>query len=839
MVFMFSMAMIFLSVRDKSKATLHLGIAFLWMTLFFGGYFIAAFFYLPAAVYHRFITIFSVLCVCLHLTQVWFYFPEDGNVKARRAFFYIQYLIAFVVIIVFAVKTMHAQRVYLFDGHYWDFDADAISGIIALVILLFILVFLGTGIWRTIVTKTRERWTVFFISITISFATIFPAVLNTLSRDGMIGRETYLISQLLSTIVGFFFAGIIYINATTDRTNFMTKILGISLATILIVFQNLSWFSLQDLDNSYDSLCRKDLTIILDSHMDFPNLEYLAEYSTDGNDFKILKARNQSLGGIRFDELKSEFKNTRVFEQIRSLPAKDFKTQLKNLLNECDQYFAGYKNTILSFIETRKLSTLNPAGDVLARITQMNRSILYTYNKLKAMPDHDFRAGMEKFFSGPSSDMKGFQIAILGYASKNVLQGAELKNEVLKFLAPFNQAGTRIYRKSSAGDHYISFMQAELEQKVIFEAGFSYLSYKQYIHPTSTKFIYLLGAILLVIFIGFQFFFLGAFVRPLESLLKGMFKVSEGNLRVSISVSVEDELGFITHNFNWMVDNLRVSNEKLSDYSQNLEFKVSERTAELNEANDKLKKAMDSLWGEMELAKKIQTALLPDNPSIRGYDISAQMSPADEVGGDYYDVINVAGRDWVVIGDVSGHGVPAGLIMMMVQTAIQVVLVQHGDLNPSELLIIVNKTITQNIKKLGEDKYMTITVISCIAEGTFHFSGLHQDIMIYRAESGSVDLRETSGMWIGVMEDINGMIADESFSLDVGDAMILYSDGITEATKEVAQDTVEEFGSERLKNVFEEAAKGSAEEIRNAVFREMKNFTAHDDITIVVLKRRS
>ena len=106
---------------------------------------------------------------------------------------------------------------------------------------------------------------------------------------------------------------------------------------------------------------------------------------------------------------------------------------------------------------------------------------------------------------------------------------------------------------------------------------------------------------------------------------------------------------------------------RLAMLKDNLEHLVEERTAELV-------KAMSALWGEMELAKKIQTVLLPRAPAISGLEIAAYMRPADEVGGDYYDVINAQGIDWLVIGDVSGHGVPAGLIMMMVQTAIHTVL---------------------------------------------------------------------------------------------------------------------------------------------------------------------
>jgi serine phosphatase RsbU (regulator of sigma subunit) len=256
---------------------------------------------------------------------------------------------------------------------------------------------------------------------------------------------------------------------------------------------------------------------------------------------------------------------------------------------------------------------------------------------------------------------------------------------------------------------------------------------------------------------------------------------------------------------------------------------------QLNVSNRKLQEAMDSLWGEMELAKKIQTVLLPKRPAMSGFDIAAQMIPADEVGGDYYDIINVADRDWIVIGDVSGHGVPAGLVMMMVQTAIHVTLTREPELPPSELLVHINKTIHFNIKQLGEDKYMTITVLAAHKDGTFHFSGLHQDIMIYRAKTDQVELAETNGMWIGIWEDIHGMVADNMLKVEKEDAVLLYTDGITEAIGENG----EMFSSEKLAEVFKGCARSKPEEIKNNILGALQKYKRMDDVSLVVMKRHS
>jgi hypothetical protein len=112
------------------------------------------------------------------------------------------------------------------------------------------------------------------------------------------------------------------------------------------------------------------------------------------------------------------------------------------------------------------------------------------------------------------------------------------------------------------------------------------------------------------------------------------------------------------------------------------------------------------LWGEMELAKRIQTALLPSDEEIYSigsremgrYYVAAKMLPAEEVGGDYYDVIeNQAGEGWIAIGDVTGHGVESGLIMMMTQTSIYSLVNNTSGNNPSTILSAVNGIIKKNI----------------------------------------------------------------------------------------------------------------------------------------------
>lgn len=299
-----------------------------------------------------------------------------------------------------------------------------------------------------------------------------------------------------------------------------------------------------------------------------------------------------------------------------------------------------------------------------------------------------------------------------------------------------------------------------------------------------------------------------------------------------------------------LADRISAMRKEMEGLTRTMDDKVNERTEELLSLNDEMAamnqaliNARDEIWGEMELAKKIQTVLLPVNPVVRGYEISTYMKPAQEVGGDYYDIINIRDSDWIVIGDVSGHGVPAGLIMMMAQTAIHSVLELRPDASPSELLVHVNSVISENIKKIGGDKYMTITVMACIRDGRFYYSGLHQDIMIYRLRSGSVEVCETDGMWLGIYSNIQGMVSDSTLTLGVGDTLLLFTDGITEAIKadSPAGPSPSEqnmFGQNRLRDIFLRLGDRSTEEIKAGILKELSSYSTYDDVTMMILTRR-
>lgn len=254
------------------------------------------------------------------------------------------------------------------------------------------------------------------------------------------------------------------------------------------------------------------------------------------------------------------------------------------------------------------------------------------------------------------------------------------------------------------------------------------------------------------------------------------------------------------------------------------------------ELRTQLKKARDALWGEMEIAKHIQTALLPKIHDVGGYRIAATMQPADEVGGDYYDVIETGhGEAWVCIGDVSGHGVESGLIMMMTQTSILTTVSRAPDRKPSDVLADVNVVLKKNISRLGADRYVTCLAIR-LANDRITFGGKHQDLFIYRARTGTIERIVTDGVWLGVVDDIRGMQGDDERPIEEDDVLLLYTDGVTEAMN--AERKL--FGEERLMQALARTARLGVEEIVSAILSDVRSFThkQKDDVTLVAIKRR-
>jgi hypothetical protein len=248
-----------------------------------------------------------------------------------------------------------------------------------------------------------------------------------------------------------------------------------------------------------------------------------------------------------------------------------------------------------------------------------------------------------------------------------------------------------------------------------------------------------------------------------------------------------------------------------------------------------LRGARDALVGEMAIAQEIQSLLLPPKDvTLAGHTISGQMLPADEVGGDYYDVVDTGGRRFFAIGDVSGHGVTSGLTMMMARSCLVGALAAERDMPLDELYRALNFGLRRNLERMPVPLHMTFVLIEDLGGGRYRAVGSHLPMLVWRKSSATVEEIEVPGVWLGVVDEIPPEAAPSiEMQLAVGDQLLLYTDGIVEA---FAGD--EMFGFDRLRNIFAAQAPRGPVAIVPAVLRAVINFAdaQEDDMTLLAIQ---
>ena len=210
------------------------------------------------------------------------------------------------------------------------------------------------------------------------------------------------------------------------------------------------------------------------------------------------------------------------------------------------------------------------------------------------------------------------------------------------------------------------------------------------------------------------------------------------------------------------------------------------------------------------------------------------MQPARMVGGDYYDFIEKDGSLTVCIGDVSGKGVPAGLVMVMAQ-----LFLHHWDIDPADTrdtMLTANKILHANTEPFV---FMSMLLLNWNAETrTLRYTGAgHENILVYRAKKKKVDVIPAGGVVLGIKKDISAVLDEKELDLAPDDAVLLYTDGATEALNAKG----EMYTLQRLRAAFTECGKGTADGMVAQIFSELTSFIGesteqHDDITLAVLK---
>jgi serine phosphatase RsbU (regulator of sigma subunit) len=257
-----------------------------------------------------------------------------------------------------------------------------------------------------------------------------------------------------------------------------------------------------------------------------------------------------------------------------------------------------------------------------------------------------------------------------------------------------------------------------------------------------------------------------------------------------------------------------------------------------HEAAEREKAEKERLEQELAIATRIQTSILPRDLRVRGLEISATMLPATEVGGDYYDVLPTQHGCWIGIGDVAGHGLRSGLVMMMLQSVVSALVRSRPDAAPRDLLRVVNAVLYENVReRLAQDEHATLSLIRDRDTGELQFAGAHEDMLVLRADTGKVEVVPTLGTWVGATKDIDNATQDTTCQLGDGDLLLLYTDGVIEARNGAG----EQFGPERLMQELGRSQHEPVQAIRDRVCSAVTEFMVEqrDDIALLVARYRA
>lgn len=333
-----------------------------------------------------------------------------------------------------------------------------------------------------------------------------------------------------------------------------------------------------------------------------------------------------------------------------------------------------------------------------------------------------------------------------------------------------------------------------------------------------TIFVLIILAIVVYLFIAFY----RSVMQTVFVLDEASKKMASGNLDHKIILDNRDELGQVVGAFN------------------NIAYALVGANQEITVLNDRLKAENIRMSAELDVTRKIQQMLLPKDLELKeiiGLDIAGFMEAAEEVGGDYYDVLQHEGRVKIGIGDVTGHGLESGVLMIMVQTAVRTLLA-YNEPDPVRFLSAINSAIYDNVQRMKSDKNASLALLD-YKEGILKLSGQHEEMIVVRC-NGSAERFDTIdlGFPIGLDADIAEFVAETIVQLHSGDVVVLYTDGITEA------ENMEQvlYGLDRLIEVIQINWQRTATEIRHAVIDDVRLHIGEqkvfDDITLLVLKQK-
>ncbi|MDX2273307.1 MAG: PP2C family protein-serine/threonine phosphatase [Cyanobacteriota bacterium] len=397
-------------------------------------------------------------------------------------------------------------------------------------------------------------------------------------------------------------------------------------------------------------------------------------------------------------------------------------------------------------------------------------------------------------------------------------QSQKLSSEILLLINPLNQPDAHLYAQLSQeilGESFAFWQQTTNEMDQLLQLRILGFQQRKWF-----VFIFLSIILLLVTYLFIAFYL--SVTQTVAALDVASKQMVEENYQGNLNLENQDELGQVVRSFNLIATNLANAYQQIHSLNRSLEAENARLSTEL------------------EVTRKIQQLILPRDEELNqipDLEIAGFMESATEVGGDYYDVIRQGERLKIGIGDVTGHGLESGVLMIMVQMAVRTLLASD-EKDPKQFLNAVNQAIYGNVQRMQSDKNLTLSLLD-YQKGLLQLTGQHEEMILVRAD-GNTERIDTIdlGFPVGLEPEIIDFIDHREVFLYQGDIVVLYTDGITEAENLNHQ----QYGLERLCEVIRHHRYQSAQGIRKAIVEDLRQHIGQqkvfDDITLLVLKQK-
>lgn len=379
-----------------------------------------------------------------------------------------------------------------------------------------------------------------------------------------------------------------------------------------------------------------------------------------------------------------------------------------------------------------------------------------------------------------------------------------------KFMAIVPVSGTPYMVAATTYIHEFSIPMEETKKKISEATRSINARVNQMLDGIYATFIHFI-IIMVIAILVISFWLSRTITRPIVALTEGAKAIGRGELDYRVEVTTDDEFGTLARAFNRMASDLK---EHMSELARTTADK-------------------ESFLKELEIARRLQRRLLPDQPpSIPGYDIAADNMPAREVGGDFFDFIPMTEDRWgFVIADVSGKGITAAIFMGLSRTIVRATMTRTLDISSS--LQQANDLICRDSTS---GMFVTLFYAVPIPEERKlrYVNAGHNPPLLLRKGSDEMVALRGKGIALGVKQNIR--LEENVIDIGPGDTLVLYTDGVTEAVNEKG----EAFGEERLKLAIRESRDATAREIilriQDAVIAFAGTMHQFDDITLLVAK---